>query len=152
MEVEYTICQIQSGQISLAAKTHRRLGGNPSLQIQTAKSSVIWKLTNLIDGTPGTLVGVPRQNHIDFYFLWDNIKLLKNGLPGPTARPNQGLRLPTLSSAGFERPGGIQIKLLVPVHRYPLESVQLFVIQKPSFEASGTNPYWSEPLKLDNLG
>ena len=155
MEVEYTICQIQSGQISLAAKTHRRLGGNPTLQIQTAKSTITWRLTNLIDGTPETLVGVPRQNHIDFYFLWDNIQLLKNSLPNPTARPNPALRLPTLSSAGTERPGGIKIKLLVPVHRYPLESVQLFVKQQPSFEALGTGPYLhmdveSAPKKIYN--
>ncbi len=155
MEVEYTICQIQSGQISLAAKTHRRLGGNPRLQIQTAKSAVTWRLANLIDGTPETLVGVPRQNHIDFYFLWENIQLLKTGLPSPTARPNPALRLPTLSSTGTERPGGIQIKLLVPVHRYPLESVQLFVTQQPSFEALGTSPYLhmdveSAPKKIYN--
>jgi hypothetical protein len=141
MEVEYTICQIQSGQISLAAKTHRRLGGNPRLQIHTAKTAVNWRLFNLIDGTPETLVGVPRQNHIDFYFLWDNIQLLKSSLPSPTARPNTGLRLPPLSSAGTERPGGIHIKLLVPVHRYPLESLQLFVAQQPSFKALGTSPY-----------
>lgn len=141
MEVEYTICQIQSGQISLAAKTHRRLGGNPILQIQTTNTLVTWRLTNLIDGTPETLVGVPRQNHIDFYFLWENMQLLKNGLPMPTTRPDPALRLPTLSSAGTERPGGIHIKFLVPVKRYPLESVKLFIMQQPSFEAFGIGPY-----------
>jgi len=141
MDVEYTICQIQSGQISLAAKTHRRLGGNPTLLVYVTTSEVTWRLLNLIDGTPETLVGVPRQNHIDFYFLWDDIQSLKTGLPRPNARPNPALRLATLSSAGTERPGGVHIKLLVPVHRYPLESVQLSVTQQPSFEASGINPF-----------
>lgn len=141
MDIEYTICQIQSGQISLAAKTHRQKGGNPILQILMGSSNVTWIIDNLIDGSPETIVGLPRQDHIDFYFLWDNINALKTGLPRPNVKPNPRLRLPVLSSAGSERQGGIHIKLLVPVHRYHLESVHLFVLQPPSFEANGNNPY-----------
>jgi hypothetical protein len=63
------------------------------------------RLLNLIDGTPETLVGVPRQNHIDFYFLWDDIQSLKTGLPRPNARPNPALRLATLSSTALKDRG-----------------------------------------------
>ncbi|AQX72739.1 hypothetical protein [Dehalococcoides mccartyi] len=113
MEVEYTICQIQSGQISLAAKTHRQRGGNPVLQIQMASSNVTWILDNLIDGSPETLVGVPRQDHIDFYFLWDNLTLIKAGFPHTSITPNPSLKLPIKNPFGTQRPGGKYVPILI---------------------------------------
>lgn len=141
MDVEYTICQIQSGQISLAAKTHRQRGGNPVLRILITSSDVTWILDNLIDGSPETIVGVPRQNHIDFYFLWDNLASIKAGFPRTSIRPNPSLKLPTKDPFGTQRPGGKFVPILAPVVRYQLDSVDLFVAQQPSFEATGNDPF-----------
>ena len=141
MEVEYTICQIQSGQISLAAKTHRQRGGNPILRISIGSSDATWILDNLIDGSPETIVGAPRQDHIDFYFLWDNLASIKAGFPHTSTRPNPTLKLPTKDPFGTQRPGGKYVPILAPVVRYQLDSVELFVAQQPSFEAIGNNPF-----------
>jgi len=141
MEIEYTICQIQSGEISLAAKTHRRLDGDPRLEVRLTRGLVTWRLLNLVDGTPETLVGVPRRNHVDFYFLYENLKSLLTEFPSPTGPANPDLQLPAVSSAGTERPGGKRVRIVVPVHRYPLLSVELHVVQAPSFSAIGIEPY-----------
>ena len=141
MDIEYTICQIQSGNISLAAKTHRQRGGNPVLRIIMGSSDVTWILDNLIDGTPETIVGVPRQDHIDFYFLWDNLALIKAGFPRTSTRPDPSLKLPTKNPFGTQRSGGKYVPILAPVVRYQLNSVDLLVAQKPSFEAIGNNPF-----------
>jgi hypothetical protein len=141
MEIEYTICQIQSGEISLAAKTHRRLDGDPRLEVELAPDLVTWRLLNLVDGTPETLVGIPRRNHVDFYFLYENVKSLLMEFPTPTTRANPDLRLRAVCSVGTERPGGKRVRIVAPVHRYPLVSVELHVVQAPSFSAIGIEPY-----------
>jgi len=141
MEIEYTVCQIQSGEISLAAKTHRRLDGDPHLEIELTPSLVTWRLLNLVDGTPETLVGIPRRNHVDFYFLYENLRSLLTEFPTPTTRADPDLRLPPVSSVGTERPGGKRVRIVAPVHRYPLLSIELYVVQAPSFHAVGIEPY-----------
>jgi hypothetical protein len=140
VEIEYTICQIQSGDISLAAKTHRRLNGDPRLDIRLTPRLVTWTLVNLVDGTPETLVGMPRRNHVDFYFLYENLKALLAEFPSPSGSANPDLRLPTVSSAGTERRGGKRVRIVLPVYRYPLLAVELHVIQAPSFSAVGIEP------------
>jgi len=102
VEIEYTLCQIQSGDISLAAKTHRQLQGDPKLNIQLSNKLVKWELINLVDGTPETITGVPRTNHVDFYFLYDNFKAIRHMFPNPTVNPDFSLVLPPVSSAGSE--------------------------------------------------
>jgi hypothetical protein len=141
IEIEYTICQIQSGEISLAAKTHRRLDGDPRLEVDLTRDLVTWRLLNLVDGTPETIVSVPRQNHVDFYFLYKDAKSILAQLPNPTTAANSSLSLPPVSSAGFERPGGKRVRIVAPVRRYQLLSVELFVTQAPSFHAIGIDPY-----------
>lgn len=141
MEVEYTICQIQSGQISLAAKTHRQLGGNPQLQVQFTPTQVTWEIVNLVDGTPETLRGAPRQDHIDFYFILRNFRRIRNQFPASTVAPDFALRLPAVSSVGTERPGGKRVRMVFPAYRYAMESVELFVTQAPSFSALGLEPF-----------
>jgi hypothetical protein len=141
IEIEYTICLVQSGEISLAAKTHRRLHGDPRLEVGTSPEVVTWSLLNLVDGTPETIVSVPRQNHVDFYFLYTNLKNLLAQLPNPTTRANPNLCLEPVSSAGSERPGGKRVRIVAPVHRYQLLSVELYVVQPPSFHAIGIDPY-----------
>lgn len=140
MEVEYTLCQIQSGQISLAAKTHRQRGGDPRLRVQVAPHEVQWELENLVDGEPETITGVPRRDHIDFYFLLDDFRRDRNLFPGPTANPDFTLRLDPASPEGMERPGGKQLRLVAPAFRYRVESIEVFVSQPPSFHAQGREP------------
>ena len=141
MEVEYTLCQIQSGQVSLAAKTHRQSNGDPRLVVQVTSQSVRWELVNLVDGDPETIVGAPRQDHVDFYFLLDVLRRDRGQLPQPTASPDYGLRLAPANPAGMERPGGRQVRLVAPGYRYQVESVEVFVTQAPSFHAAGSEPF-----------
>ena len=141
MEVEYTLCQIQSGQVSLAAKTHRQSHGDPRLVVRGTSQAVRWELTNLVDGDPETIVGVPRQDHVDFYFLLDVLRRDRGQLPQPTVRPDYGLRLDPANPAGMERPGGRQVRLVAPAYRYRVDSVEVFVTQAPSFHAIGSESY-----------
>ena len=48
IEIEYTICLVQSGDISLAAKTHRLRDGDPRLEVDISPKLVNWRLLNLI--------------------------------------------------------------------------------------------------------
>ena len=140
MEIEYTICQIQSGQISLAAKTHRQRGGNPRLRITRAGQIITWELMNLVDGDPETLVGSPRQNHVDAYLLLDVLEIGWNQLLQPVGFADDALRLPPTNSAGTERPGGVPVRMVLPVHRYQIDTCEAFVMQAPSFRAVGHDP------------
>ena len=140
MEIEYTICQIQSGQISLAAKTHRQRGGNPRLRITRAGQIITWELMNLVDGDPETLVGSPRQNHVDAYLLLDVLEIGWNQLLQPVGFADDELRLPPTNSAGTERSGGVPVRMVLPVHRYQIDTCEAFVMQAPSFRAVGHDP------------
>ena len=141
MEVEYTLCQIQTGQVSLAAKTHRQSHGDPRLVVRGTSQGVRWELINLVDGDPETIVGAPRQDHVDFYFLLDILRRDRGQLPQPTARPDYGLRLEPANPVGMERPGGRQVRLVAPAFRYQVEFVEVSVTQVPSFHAIGSEPF-----------
>ena len=141
MEIEYTLCQIQSGQISLAAKTHRQRGGDPRLRVQVGPQSVQWELINLVDGEPETIAGVPRQDHIDFYFLLDVLRKDRSLLPRPISRLDFSLRLDPANPAGMERPGGRRVRIVSPAYRYRVEAIEVFVRQPPSFRAVGDEPF-----------
>ena len=140
MEVEYTICQIQSGYISLAAKTHRRQGGDPRLMIHITSQGARWELINLVDGDPETIAGPARQDHIDFYFLLENLRRDRNQFPRPRVSPNFALRLAPANPAGTERRGGARIRMVLPAYRYRVESIEVYVRQAPSFHAVGDEP------------
>ena len=140
MEIEYTICQIQSGQISLAAKTHRQRGGNPRLRITRTGQTITWELLNLVDGDPETLVGAPRQDHVDAYLLLDTLEIGWNQQLQPVGFADDTLRLSPTNSAGTERPGGIPVRMGMPAHRYQVDACEIFVVQAPSFRAVGHDP------------
>ena len=61
MEIEYTLCQIQMGQTSLALRTHRRESHDPRLSIQQGSQEVLWEFTNLVEGPRQTVTGRPRR-------------------------------------------------------------------------------------------
>ena len=119
----------------------RQSRGDPRLVVQGTSQGVRWELTNLVDGDPETIVGVPSRDHVDFYFLLDVLRRDRGQLPQPTARPDYGLRLAPANPAGMERPGGRQVRLAAPVYRYQIESVEVFVTQAPSFHAAGSEPF-----------
>ena len=140
MEVEYTICQIQSGQISLAAKTHRQQGGDPRLTIEVYHHKVLWRLRNLFDGTPETITGAPRRDHIDFYFLLERFRIHRTAFPAATVPSDLSLRLAPTNSSGTERRGGKLVRMTSPVYRFMASRVEVFVGHAPSFHATGDNP------------
>ena len=148
MEIEYTICQIQSGHISLAAKTHRQQGGHPRLRITRAGQSVRWELINLVDGDPETIVGTPRQNHIDFYFLLDALEIGWTQQIQPIGFADDALRLPPTNPTGTERPGGLSVRMGMPAHRYQVEAIEVFVTHAPAFHAVGHDPFLHLDLEI----
>ena len=145
MEVEYTLCQIQLGQTSLARRTHRREGCDPCLSIQISPQEVRWELTNLVEGPPATVRGTSRRDRLDFYFLLDNLRTQRGQFPPPTAPPNAALRLPTTNSQGTERPGGRRVRMVAPFQKYQVQSAEVFVGQNPTYRAEGDAPF----LNLD---
>ena len=140
MEIEYTLCQIQSGLISLAAKTHRQRGGDPRLGVTRVGQSVRWELMNLVHGDPETIIGDPRQNHVDFYFLLDALESGWSRLLQPTVFSDDRLRLPPANPVGTERPGGLFVRMGMAAHRYQVDSLEVFVTQAPAFHAVGRQP------------
>ena len=148
MEIEYTLCQIQSGQISLAAKTHRQQGGDPRLSITRAGRFIRWELMNLVDGDPETIVGVPRQNHVDVYFLLDALESGWSQLLQPVGFSDDTLRLPPTNPAGTERPGGLPVRMAMPAHRYQVDALEVYVMQIPAFHAVGHDPFLHLDLEI----
>ena len=141
MEVEYTLCQIQLTQISLARRTHRREGCDPRLRIQHGAQDVRWKLTNLVEGQPQNVTGPSRRNRLDFYFLLETLRRDRGQMPPPAALPNDSLRLRTTNSQGTERPGGRRVRMSGPLQRYKVQSAELFVGQTPTYRAVGDEPH-----------
>lgn len=146
MEVEYTLCQIQIGQDSLATRTHRREGGDPRLTVNVNADNVEWRLENLLHGEPQTVQGERRRDRVDFYFLEDILRRDRGQLPTPTVHPVETLRLQPANSAGTERRGGRHIRMVTPLARYRMMSVEAFSTQQRSFHAIGQQPIY---LHLD---
>lgn len=135
-ELEYTICQIQSGRFSMAAKSHRQEGGNPILEVGMSTSHVEWRLQKLDHGVPETVAGAPRVDRIDFYFRHEVLKSSLPLFPTPRATSNPSLKWSPLDSAGKQRNGGIGVRMVAPVCRFfPVEDVSLFSRKPPAFEA-----------------
>ena len=74
-----------------AIKTHRRENGNPEVEITVRANDVLFRLLNLFDGVPETVLGDRRQDHVDFYFLLNDFRNVRNQFPTVTAPPNRGL-------------------------------------------------------------
>ena len=100
--LEYTLCHFQSGNISLAVRTHRREGRNPELDISVGPGHVMFTLPDLLDGIPQTLLGDPRDNHVDFYFLLDEFRRSRSTFPTVATPPD---RRNSATDGGPERDG-----------------------------------------------
>lgn len=135
--LEYTLCNFQSGSISLAIRTHRRQGGNPELDITVGVGQVVFTLPDLLDGIPQALLGEPRDNHVDFYFLLDEFRRARSTFPTVAALPNSGILLPTVNPSGMERRGGKPIRMSLggPIFRMPVEEVVVESVRAPIFRA-----------------
>ena len=141
-DLEYTICVIQRGEFSFAAKSHRREDGNPRISIIQNPDSTTWILDNLDKGVPEIMKGQPQKDRIDFYFRHEDMKSLLSQFPRPIVTNNNGLRFAPLNSEGTERKEGKRVRMITPICRfYPLESVQLMVNKTPSFEAFASNAF-----------
>ena len=146
MEVEYTSCLMQVGQDSFSAKTHRQQGGDPRLTVNVSSQGVEWVLENLLDGEPEIVLGPPRANRVDFYFLLENLQRDRGQLPQPAVPPEPALRLATTNSVGTERQGGRRVRMETPNHRYKVASVAALSAQPPAFQAIARQPIY---LHLD---
>ena len=135
VDLEYTICQIQSGRFSMAAKSHRQEGGNPQLTISMLPDTVEWRLTDLEHGIAETVAGQPRRDRVDFYFRYDEFKLAFPGFPAPRVAPVGGIhRFPPTHATGTERVGGKPVREITAVCRFsPITQVDLFSQQPPAF-------------------
>lgn len=133
--LEYTLCQMQSGQISVARRVHRREGRDPQLNIEVHDDVVEFTLPDLMDGVPQAVSGVRRQDHVDFYFLLDEFRAARNGFPAVAVQPNNAILLPTTDPSGMERPGGHRIRMQAPIFRLPVLDVELESNVDPVFRA-----------------
>ena len=140
MEVEYTLCQIQVAQTSLALRTHRRESHDPRLRILHGGQEVRWELTNLVEGPRQTVTGTPRRDRLDFYFFLETLRRDRGQMPPPTALPDDLLRLHTTDSRGTERQGGLRVRMVQPNRRYRVQSAELVIGQTPTFRAVGDEP------------
>jgi hypothetical protein len=134
-DLEYTICQIQQGSFSMAARSHRQEGGNPQLTISMLPDTVEWRLTDLEHGVPETVAGQPRKDRVDFYFLYDDFKSAFAGFPAPRVAPAAAIhRFPPTHATGTERVGGKLVREITAVCRFsPVTQVSLFSQQPPAF-------------------
>jgi hypothetical protein len=135
-ELEYTLCQIQSGQFSMAAKSHRQEGGQPILTVTAFPGYVEWRLTDLDHGIAETVTGDPRVNRVDFYFRRETLEAAIGTFPNPRSPVNSNSRYKPTNSVGEVRHGGIGIRMMAPICRFcPIETVDLYSHRPPAFEA-----------------
>lgn len=140
LDLEYTICQIQSGMFSMAAKSHRQEGGTPILRIDTGPSDVKWVLGNLGQGIAETVVGTERRDRVDFYFTLDGLRRDLSKFPPASAKPSSVYRRAPRSSAGTERKEGKRVRLETPICSFlPIQNVRLDSQRPPAFTASATD-------------
>ena len=135
INLEYTLCQIQSGSVSLAVKTHRREGGNPILEVEVRPNDVVFRLMNLFDGDPEAVVGDPRTDHVDFYFLLEDLRADRGTLPAAPVPPDLALRRRVVDPTGTERAGGRRIRMVAPISRYAIGEITLYSQRTPIFTA-----------------
>lgn len=137
-DLEYTICQIQSGTFSMAAKSHRQQGGQPQLTISMLPNHVEWLLTDLEHGVPETVGGQARKDRVDFYFRYEAFKTAFANFPTPRVPANSSAhRFAPTNSAGTERRGGKDVRIVAPICRFsPVSQADLISQQPPAFEAA----------------
>lgn len=139
-DLEYTICQIQSGRFSMAAKSHRQEGGSPRLEIRLGNNEVEWVLSDLDHGIPETVAGQERRDRIDFYFLLPQLRMALSSIPRPRTSHDPQLRLDPVNSQGFERTEGKRVRMVTPVCRFhPVDTVHLYSQTPPAFEAEAVD-------------
>jgi hypothetical protein len=140
LNLEYTICQIQSGQFSMAAKSHRQEGGFPTLAIEAGPADVKWTLRNLGQGIAETVVGTERRDRVDFYFTLAGLRTDLSKFPAASALSNPMHRRPPRSSAGTERKEGKRVRLEAPICSFlPIKDVVIHSQRAPAFTATATD-------------
>ena len=125
--LEYVICQIQSGQFSMACKARRIDGQNPVLTIDVNQNGVSWKINNIDYGDTHTVMGKPRVNRVDVYFLYQGFReTILPIFPSAIEPPSNGVRLNPLDSRGRERRTGKRVMIETPICRFhPIEQVTI---------------------------
>lgn len=140
--LEYAIALIQRDIFSFAAKSHRREGGDPKLIIDTSGPLVTWRVTELIHGIPDAITGQPQQDRFDFYFTVEELRNVFTSFPSPVSKPNKKRELTPTTSEGTERIEGKRVRMVLPIKRfYPIDSIEIFVQQIPSFEIFASDAY-----------
>lgn len=138
--VEYLLCQIQSGQISLALRSHRREARNPEIDISVNATNVRIQLHNLFDGVPQAVLGDARQTHVDIYYLQDELRTQRTSWPTVAVPPNPNLLLPTFDPSGTERAGGRRVRMVAPMCRLGITEVNMESTRAPAFRAEALSP------------
>jgi hypothetical protein len=130
------LIQVQSGNISLARKNHRRLNnGNPEIEITVGPTVVEIKLLNLFLGIPEAVLGDARQDHVDFYILHNEFRSMRSTWPTVTEAPDRTLLRATVDPSGTERIGGRTIRMANPILRMEVDEITVESVHAPVFRA-----------------
>lgn len=141
-ELDYALLQIQTqdqtGKLSLARKSHRRDGGNPTLTVDPNPGGTShWVIEGLGDGEPEVVPGQARTSHLDFYMLLDDFHAARSAFPAAGTAPNSALESNAPNPHGTERVGGKSIKMDMPMHAYaPVGPVRIEFAGPPHFDGS----------------
>lgn len=121
----------------MAAKSHRQESGNPQLTISLLPTHVEWTLTDLEHGSPETVGGQARKDRVDFYFRYDEFKETFGKFPSPRVPASfPSHRFNPTNSAGTERRGGKDVRIVAPICRFsPVSQAELISHQPPAFRA-----------------
>ena len=125
MNLEYVICQLQDGNVSVAIKSHRNRRQNPGLKIEMRSSDVLFELLGL---SPGTVepadVHNPAATRLDFYVGRTDLLNQRGILPAPRAAAS-GTGFPYTNPSGKVRVGGKTINYQGSLVKLPLTSASM---------------------------
>ncbi len=123
--LEYIICQLQEGKVSVAIKSHRNRRQNPGLRVEMRKSDVLFELLGL---SPGTVEPAdpknPAATRLDFYIGRTALLDQRSYLPAARA-PSPGIGLPLTNPTGKIRRGGKLIHWRGPLCKLPLTGAEM---------------------------
>ena len=142
-DLELARCLVQQGSFSMSAASHRRLGGDPKIEI-TNGPLVQWRVYDLDQGVPRTTTGLPAADGVDIYFLVENAeyaRALLSSFPATSGHFNAAHIRPPVNPTGTERPGGKRIRPMYPIAAFaPIARIQIqHTTQMPYFQAEARN-------------
>jgi len=124
--LEYIICQLQEGKVSVAIKSHRNRRQNPGLRVEMRSSDVLFELIGL---SPGSVEAAdphnPAATRLDFYVGRTALLSQRNSLPHPRAT-SPGIGLPLTNPTGRIRRGGKLIHWRGTLCKLPLTGAAMF--------------------------